>query len=82
MCKTRCSCLYRITKSTIAGEPVYYPEYAKRLFPWKWKRLDVSVYDTKTNKSMPLFFTHKQTANIWLNSFIKNHDPILADRKH
>lgn len=82
MCKVKCHCLYRITESTVAGETVYYPEYAKRLFPWRWKRLDISVYDQNAKRYVPLFFTNKQNAIIWLESFRQNHDPILSDRKY
>lgn len=82
MCKAKCSCLYRITESTIAGEKVYYPEYAKRLFPWRWKRLDVSIYDHVTRQSTPLFFRNKKDASSWLNKFKENHDFTLSDRKH
>jgi hypothetical protein len=80
MCKAKCSCLYRIAESTINGHKVYYPEYAKRLFPWRWKRLDITIYDSKTGKSAPLFFKNKTFAKEWLDSFKTNHDFTLADR--
>ena len=82
MCKAKCSCFYRITESTIGGKKVYYPEYAKRLFPWKWKRLDISIYNNDTGISTPIFFKNKSCANEWLNSFKANHDFTLSDRTY
>jgi hypothetical protein len=80
MCKTKCNCVYRVKEDIFDGSKVYYPEYAHRLFPWRWKRLDIVSVEPSTGKSTPIHFRDKTTAEMWLNNFRLNKDPILSDR--
>ena len=69
MCKTKCNCAYRIKEDVMDGKKVYYPEYANRLFPWRWKRLDIVTHNINTGEEILIYFKDKTVAQNWLNQF-------------
>jgi hypothetical protein len=77
MCKAKCSCNYRIKEVTIDGQKVYYPEYSKRLFPWKWKRLDLHIL---SDKKTLLYFKNRKAAEDWLVEYKNIAEPLLSNR--
>jgi hypothetical protein len=64
----------------VDGTKVYYPQYANRLFPWRWKSLDIVSVDPSSGKKTPITFKDKICAERWLKNFKHQQDPTLADR--
>jgi len=69
-----------VKEDVLNDRKIYYLEYANRLFPWRWKRVDIVIVNKETSKKEFMYFTDKKTAQRWLQNFRLHKDPILADR--